>query len=146
VIEDHVVQKFGDPIWKFLETRHLTDDRINRIDNYSKNIESKFGIHNNIKPVFSNEETFATKKMKKGLFFVLKNNRNFIVTHDTVRMLDIVSSFDFLNGKSKGGILKDDLAQDTLDFLENDDLLPNPREIFGPFLKKINFSSGRRFL
>jgi len=125
-VEEHVSNKLGDPIWKFLDSKLMTEDRIERIRVYNKKLEKEFSIKHDMAE-FSDEETVATKKLKKGLFCILKNNNNYLVQCETVKILDLIDSFDFPGDKIKGGKLIEETKQDTLDFLENDDLLPETR-------------------
>ena len=43
-VEDHVSKKMGDPIWRFLDSKMMTEDRIERIRLYNKQLEKQFNI------------------------------------------------------------------------------------------------------
>ena len=123
-VEDHVAKKLGDPIWRFLDAKHMTDDRINRIKKYNLQIENKFGIkHEPV--VFTEEEKVATRKLKKTLFSLLSFNKKLSVPVTIIDLLDLMPAFLVAGEK---GELKEDMQQDTLDFLENEDLLPEKPE------------------
>eukprot|EP00092_Neocalanus_flemingeri_P031338 GFUD01034034.1.p1 GENE.GFUD01034034.1~~GFUD01034034.1.p1 ORF type:complete len:1306 (-),score=333.18 GFUD01034034.1:153-4070(-) len=126
-VEEHVSKKLGDPIWRFLDSKIMTEDRIARIRVYNKKLEKQFEIKHEIAE-FTDEESLATRKLKRGLFFILKNDNNCPVPFEAVKMLDLVDSFHFSGDKSAGGKIIDDTKQDTLDFLQNDDLLPETRD------------------
>lgn len=119
-VEDHVFRKLGDPIWRFLDAKHMTDDRITRIRKYNKQIEAQFDIKHEA-AVFTETETVATKKLKKVIFFLLEHNAAFAVPANIVTLLDLEPAFQV---KNERGELKEEMRQDTLDFLDNVDLLP----------------------
>ena len=43
-VEEHVSKKMGDPIWRFLDSKLMTEDRIERIRVYNKKLEKQFSI------------------------------------------------------------------------------------------------------
>ena len=43
-VQDHVSKKMGDPIWRFLDSKLMTEDRIERIRVYNKKLEKQFDI------------------------------------------------------------------------------------------------------
>ena len=107
----------------------MTDERVLRIRKYNQQIESKFGIKHS-PAAFNDAEMKAMKKLKRVLYHLLQHNVNeqdgqmkipaFIIN---ILMLD--SAFD-LDGDA--GVLKQDAVQDTLDFLDNEDLMPEKKE------------------
>ena len=107
----------------------MTDERVVRIRKYNQQIEAKFGIKHT-PTAFNEAEKNAMKKLKRVLYHILQHNVNeqdgqlkipaFIIN---ILMLD--SAFD-LDGDA--GVLKPDAVQDTLDFLDNEDLMPEKKE------------------
>ena len=122
-----IVDKYD---FRFLDAKHMTDERVLRIRKYNQQIEAKFGIKHT-PAAFNDAEKKAMKKLKRVLYHLLQHNideegedRLKIPTY-VINMLGLNSAF---NIEGDSGNLKEGTAQDTLDFLENDDLLPDKKE------------------
>ena len=107
----------------------MTDERVLRIRKYNQQIEAKFGIKHT-PAAFNDAEKKAMKKLKRVLYHLLQHNIDEVgdrlkVPIHIINMLGLTSAFDT---EGDSGKLKEDTAQDTLDFLDNDDLLPDKKE------------------
>ena len=126
-VEDHVTRKMGDPIWRFLDTKHMTEERVVRIKKYNQRIEAQFGIKHEA-AVFTETEKAAVKKLKKVLFQLLQHNAELAVPKSIIGMLGLAPAFVVEGGA--GRLLSDLKAetlvrrQETMDFLQNDEALP----------------------
>ena len=115
---------------RFLDAKHMTDERVVRIRKYNQQIEAKFGIKHT-PAAFNEEEKNAMKKLKRVLYHLLQHNieekqeDQLRIPTFVINILGLNSAFD-IEGES--GKLKEDTAQDTLDFLDNDDQLPDKKE------------------
>lgn len=123
-VEEHVARKTGDPIWRFLDAKHMTDERVARIKKYNLQIEKQFGIKHQ-SAAFTNAEKTETKKIKKVLFTLLENDIELSVPTTVITLLDLMPAFVVEGNLGK---VKKENRQDTLDFLQNEDLLPEKRE------------------
>ena len=107
----------------------MTDERVLRIRKYNQQIESKFGIKH-CPVAFNDAEMKAMKKLKRVLYHILQHNVNeqdgqLKIPAFIINILVLDSAFD-LDGDA--GVLKQDAVQDTLDFLDNEDLMPEKKE------------------
>ena len=116
--------------FRFLDAKHMTDERVLRIRKYNQQIEAKFGIKHT-PAAFNDAEKKAMKKLKRVLYHLLQHNidqakedKLKIPTY-VINILGLTSAFDT---EGDSGKLKESTAQDTLDFLDNDDLLPDKKE------------------
>ena len=107
----------------------MTDERVLRIRKYNQQIEAKFGIKHT-PAAFNDAEKKAMKKLKRVLYHLLQHNIDEVedqlkIPTYVINMLGLNSAF---NIEGDSGNLKEGTAQDTLDFLDNDDLLPDKKE------------------
>ena len=107
----------------------MTDERVVRIRKYNQQIEAKFGIKHT-PTAFNDDEKKAMKKLKRVLYHLLQHNIEEVedqlkIPTYVINILGLTSAFDT---EGDSGKLKEGTAQDTLDFLDNDDLLPDKKE------------------